>query len=108
MRVRLLGVALLCASAASFASHDDTAGARFVQTDGANVSDCLDHHAPCQSIQFALSRAQAGNTVKAAKGIYDMTGVDPESYLFGSIKASGGFSEDDHLLVQDPAANRTI
>ena len=84
MRRQLLGVTLLCVAPFSFA-HDDTVGARFVQTDGANATDCLDHDVPCQSIQFALSQADSGNTVKAAAGIYDMTGVDPESFLFGEV-----------------------
>lgn len=104
---RSLWVALLLASPLSFA-HDDTVGARFVQTDGANATDCLDHDVPCQSIQFALSKAQAGNTVKAAAGIYDMTGVDPDTFLFGSIKAAGGYSPDDHFHDQDADAHRTI
>ena len=104
---RYLWATLLFVSAVSSA-HDDTVGARFVQTDGANATDCLDHDVPCQSIQFALSKAQAGNTVKAAAGIYDMTGVDPNTFLFGSIKAAGGYSPDDHFHDQDADANRTI
>jgi choice-of-anchor B domain-containing protein len=100
-------ISLLLAASVS-ASHDDELGARFVQSTGANASDCLDHDVPCQSIQYALTQAQPGNTVKAAAGIYDMTGVDPESFLFGAIKASGGYSEDDHFSVYDPDANRTI
>jgi choice-of-anchor B domain-containing protein len=92
----------------ALSSHDDQVGARFVQVDGANASDCLDHDVPCASIQYALGQAEPGNTVKAAAGIYDMTGVPPESFLFGTIKAAGGYSEDDHYSVQDPDANKTI
>ncbi len=64
-------------------SHDDTLGARFVDPDGENVADCLEHHDPCQSIQYALEMARPGNTIKVAEGIYDVSGVDPESFLFG-------------------------
>jgi choice-of-anchor B domain-containing protein len=107
MRRCLPWITLFLITAAS-ASHDDELGARFVEGDGANASDCLDHDVPCRSIQYALEQAQPGNTVKVAAGIYDMTGVDPERFLFGTIKASGGYSEDNHFTVADPDANRTI
>jgi hypothetical protein len=100
----LIGVLL---ATGAFA-HDEIIGARYVQGDGANASDCLDHDAPCQSIQFALTQAEPGNTVRVAAGIYDMTGVDPESFLFGTRMARGGYSEDDHFSVSEPDANRTI
>ncbi len=89
-------------------SHDDVTGARFVDTDGTNATDCLDHDTPCASIAFALSRAQPGNTVKVAAGIYDMSAVEAESFLFGAIKAAGGYSEADHFTVQNEDANQTI
>jgi choice-of-anchor B domain-containing protein len=92
----------------AFASHDDELGARFVDGDGADASNCVDHDVPCASIQFALAQAEAGNTVKVAEGIYDMTGVDPESFLFGLRKAAGGYDEEDHFQVQDPDAHQTI
>jgi choice-of-anchor B domain-containing protein len=90
------------------ASHDDTVGARYVQEDGADASDCLDHHAPCRNFQYALNLAQPGNTVKVAAGIYDVTGIDPESYLFGTIHAAGGYSPEAHFHAQDPDAYKTI
>jgi choice-of-anchor B domain-containing protein len=55
-----------------------------------------------------LAQAEPGNTVKVATGIYDLSGVDPESFLFGTIKAAGGFSPDDHYAWADPDANPTI
>jgi choice-of-anchor B domain-containing protein len=89
-------------------AHDDTLGARFVQPDGANATDCLDHDVPCQTIQYALAQAEPGNTVKVGAGIYDMSGVPPESFLFGTIKAAGGYKEADHFGHSDPDANKTI
>ena len=97
---------LLLATAAP--SHDDVTGARFVNTDGSNTTDCLDHDTPCLSIVYALAQAQAGNTIKVAAGIYDMSGVAPESFLFGSIKAAGGYGEADHFTVQNEDGNPTI
>lgn len=104
---RLPWIVLMFASAA-FASHDEELGARFVHGDGADASNCLDHDVPCESIQYALAQAEPGHTVKVAEGIYDMAGVDPETFLFGLRKATGGYSEDDHFQEQDPDANRTI
>ena len=89
-------------------SHDDTLGARFVDPDGANASECLEHHEPCQSIQYALEVARPGNTIKVAEGIYDVTGVNPESFLFGVVHAQGGYEPGGHFEDRDPQANATI
>src|SRR5262245_56395562 len=89
-------------------AHDDTVGARYVEEAGVNNTDCLDHDIPCRSIQYALSQTQPGNTVKVAAGIYDVTGLDPESFLFGTTHAAGGYSPADHYHHQDPDENRTI
>jgi len=97
----LVGVTMISSS------HDDTQGARFVDPDGANASDCLEHHEPCRSIQYALAQAVPGNTIKVAAGIYDMSGIEPESFLFGVIHVQGGY-ESGHFELQDPDANPTI
>ncbi|HEY7671070.1 MAG TPA: choice-of-anchor B family protein [Gammaproteobacteria bacterium] len=108
MKHRLwLGAAALAATTA-FASHDDELGARYVEMSGANATDCLDHDVPCRSIQYALAQAEPGNTVKVAAGIYDMSGVEPETFLFGTIKAAGGYTPADHFAWSDPDANPTI
>ena len=107
MRRRLPWITLFFVGAA-WASHDDELGARFVRGDGVDASSCVDHDVPCGSIQFALAQAEPGNTVKVAEGVYDMTGVDPESFLFGVTKAAGGYAADDHFHEQDPDAYRTI
>ncbi len=98
----LLSVVALVSS-----SHDGSVGVRYVDPNGVNASDCLEHHEPCQSIQYALAQALPGNTVKVAAGIYDMSGVDPESYLFGAIRAQGGY-EGGHFDYQDRDANTTV
>ena len=96
--------AMLAAVAA--VAHDEDIGARYVRPSGANATDCLDHHAPCQSIQYALAQAEPGHTVKVGEGIYDMSGVDPETYLFGTNKAAGGYADNFHEY--DPDTHRTI
>lgn len=90
------------------ASHDDTRGARFVDPDGANASDCLEHHEPCRSIEYALEVALPGNTIKVSEGIYDVTGIDPERFLFGTIHAQGGYEPGGHFELRDPEAYPTI
>jgi len=102
----LAGAVLIGLPASSH--HDDTLGARFVDPDGVNASDCLEHHDPCRSIQYALAAAEPGNTVKVAAGIYDLSGVDPETYLFGVRHAQGGYEPGGHFDEQDPDAHPTI
>lgn len=92
----------------AWSSHDDSIGARYVDLQGLNAADCIEHHEPCRSIQYALSRAEPGNTVKVAAGIYDMSGVEPETFLFGVIHAQGGYEPGGHFDSQDPSAYPTI
>jgi choice-of-anchor B domain-containing protein len=109
MPTRLIVVfgALICAFAAR-ASHDETIGARFVDVRGADVGLCLDHGAPCASLQYALKAAQPGNTVKVGAGIFDLRNVDPESFLHGPVHATGGFSDDDHYESSRPEVVRSV
>ncbi len=99
------GVVLLIAPVSS---HDDTRGARFVGPDGANATACLEHHDPCLSIQYALEQAGPGNTIKVAEGIYDVTGIDPERFLFGTVHAQGGYEPGGHFEARDPDVYPTI
>ena len=57
-------------------SHDDTVGARYVDPDGINVSDCRNTTNPAAASSTRSRRPSPGNTVKVAAGIYDMSGVD--------------------------------
>jgi choice-of-anchor B domain-containing protein len=106
--VRLAGIAGLLCLVFPASSHDDTRGARFVEPDGIDATNCLEHHEPCRSIQYALEIAEPGNTVKVAAGIYDMSGVDPESFLFGVNHAQGGYEPHGHFEDPDPDAYPTI
>ena len=101
----LAGLALLVVPVSS---HDDTLGARFVDAGGADAADCLEHHEPCASIQYALARARPGNTIKVSAGVYDVTGVEPESFLFGGIHAQGGYEPAGHFEERDPEAYPTV
>jgi choice-of-anchor B domain-containing protein len=105
---RFLAPALLTVAGAAGASHDESIGARFVQANGADAGTCLDHHAPCFSMQYALAQAQPGNTVKVGAGIFDLTGVDPNTFLHGPVHATGGYDATDHFLESRPLRVRSI
>ncbi|HWJ06188.1 MAG TPA: choice-of-anchor B family protein [Steroidobacteraceae bacterium] len=105
---RTLGLALLAIAANATASHDESVGARFVQPGGVDAGTCLDHHAPCVSIQYALERAEPGNTLKVGAGIFDLRGVDPETFLYGAVHATGGYGDADHYYESRPREVQSI
>jgi choice-of-anchor B domain-containing protein len=105
---RLLIIALLGVAGSAAASHDESIGARFVQPGGVDAGDCLDHHTPCVSVQYALARAEPGNTVKVGAGIFDLSGVDPETFLHGPVHATGGYGDADHYYESRPLAVQSI
>lgn len=98
----------LLAVASSAAAHDESAGARFVQSGGVDTGNCLDHHAPCLSMQYALAQAEPGNTVKVGAGIFDLTGVNPETFLHGTVHATGGYGDADHYNESRPLEVQSI
>ncbi|HUQ52288.1 MAG TPA: choice-of-anchor B family protein [Gammaproteobacteria bacterium] len=105
---KALALLSICVAPAALASHDESLGARFVQSGGVDAGNCLDHHAPCLSIRYALEQAQPGNTVKVGAGIFDLRGVDPNRYLHGPVHATGGYDELDHYLESRPSAVQSI
>lgn len=110
MSATRIGALILAAFAASaaLASHDESVGARFVLAGGLDAGNCLDHHAPCTSVQYALRQAEPGNTVKVGAGIFDLTGVDPETFLHGTVHAQGGYDGIDHYTESRPLEVRSI
>ncbi len=99
---------ILLALAGAAVAHDESVGARFVLANGVDAGDCLDHHAPCVSMQYALAQAEPGNTVKVGAGIFDLTGVDPETFLHGPVHAAGGYDATDHFVESRPLQVRSI
>ena len=75
-----------------------------MQPGGIDAGNCLDHHAPCVSIHYALAQAEPGNTVKVGAGIFDLTGIDPETFLHGPVHATGGY--DEPITTRVAAARR--
>jgi len=107
LRATLLAGAAVT-SVAALASHDESIGARFVQPSGVDVGNCLDHDAPCVSIRYALAQAEPGNTVKVGTGVFDLSGLDPESYLYGPVRATGGYDDADHYFESRPAEVQSV
>ena len=105
---RVLIMALLGVAGSAAASHDESIGARFVQPGGVDAGNCLDHHAPCVSIQYALAQAEPGNTVKVGAGIFDLSGVDPETFVHGPVHATGGYGDADHYYESRPLEVQSI
>src|SRR5215510_3906386 len=101
---RPLVLALLAVAGSAAANHDESVGARFVQPGGIDAGTCLDHHAPCVSMQYALAQAEPGNTVKVGAGIFDLTGVNLETFLHGPVHATGGYGAADHFGESRPVA----
>ena len=107
---RALAAALAAAAVLTTirASHDESVGARFVLPGGVDAGNCLDHHSPCVSIRYALAQAQPGNTVKVGAGIFDLSGIEPESYLHGPVHAAGGYDGADHFVESRPERVQSI
>jgi choice-of-anchor B domain-containing protein len=103
-----IAIVLGLGAPATRAAHDESLGARFVQLGGVDAGECLDHDAPCRSIAYALAQAEPGHTVKVGAGVFDMTGVDPETFLHGPIRATGGYDDTDHYLESRPAAVQSV
>jgi choice-of-anchor B domain-containing protein len=101
-------LALLAIASSVAASHDESLGARFVQPGGTDAGTCLDHHAPCVSIQYALEQAEPGHTVKVGAGIFDLRGVDPATFLHGPVHATGGYGNADHYYESRPLQVQSI
>ncbi len=103
-RSSALALTLLALAGNAAASHDESVGARFVQPGGVDAGNCLDHHAPCVSMQYALAQAEPGNTLKVGAGIFDLRGVDPETFLHGPVHALGRLRRCRSLLRVAAAA----
>jgi choice-of-anchor B domain-containing protein len=107
-KLGILPLALSAFASLAGASHDESIGARFVQPGGTDAGNCLDHDAPCVSIEYALAQAAPGNTVKVGAGIFDLGGIDPETYLHGPVHATGGYDSADHFAESRPLHVRSI
>lgn len=103
---RLLAVLSLSYWAVTGA-HPDSVGTRYVAGSGHDEGDCTSNHHPCRTLQFALTRMNAGDAVKLASGVYELSSVDIERLAIGKEGVRGGYSAEDHFAIQDAESNPT-
>jgi len=111
MRTRYYVAPVLCLTlllpAAIVNGHDDVAGTRFVAPEGVDSGDCDENHEPCRTLQYALTRVNAGDGIKLATGSYDLSSIDVERLLLGKEGVRGGYSAEDHFQIQNAETNQT-
>jgi len=83
---------------------------RYVHTGGSDTGDCKKASAPCATIEYALTQAQKGESVRVAKGTYRFERDDPAeaiTLLGPVVNVLGGYSTTDGFAQQDTNANPT-
>ena len=55
-----------------------------------------------------LPRPSSATPSRSASGIFDLSGIDPETFLHGPVHATGGYDELDHFLESRPLQVRSI
>jgi choice-of-anchor B domain-containing protein len=106
-RIAVFAALALLYPAATVFGHPDAIGTRYVAVGGQDQGDCDNNHHPCRSLQYALTRVNAGDAVKLASGSYDLSSIDIERLLIGKEGVRGGYSAEDHFQIQNAETNPT-
>jgi choice-of-anchor B domain-containing protein len=88
-------------------AHDDLVGTRYVAPSGVNQGSCESRDRPCRTLSYAMAVAHQGDAIKIGGGIYDLSGIDLDTLLFGKQGLRGGYAREDRFHVQDPLAHPT-
>lgn len=91
-----------------------TSAVRYVSPSGVDSGDCRDLSQPCRTIQYAINKANSGDIIKVAQGVYSYDAlVDPCHFLLTravvcvldkSVTVEGGYrSSDWSAPVEDPS-----
>jgi parallel beta-helix repeat protein len=82
---------------------------RYVSPTGTDFGLCNSTAYPCQTVQYAVARAAAGDTVKVAAGVYaDLNnegGLAQVVYVDKAVTIRGGYSAPGFAEPPDPEAN---
>ena len=101
----LMLILLGAASGRAMAAPLGGGTARFVAITGTDAIDCSDSAAPCQTIQWALDMAQAGDDIRVAAGVYTSAGGTVAN-ITQTVTLQGGWnSAFNH---NDPASQPTL
>lgn len=102
----MLVSALFSQGALSHSEHDK---ARFVAMDGKDQGVCDNRLRPCQTIAYAVSRANKGDKVLVAAGRYNAL-AEPEllALLSSLVPVQGGYSRVDLYQSQAPDSHPTF
>jgi choice-of-anchor B domain-containing protein len=84
-------------------SHSEADKARFVSENGADTSDCNNRFRPCQSISYAVTRANKGDKILVAEGSYNLSSSESIVYIIADTHpVLGGFNVTDNYQSQSP------
>lgn len=82
-----------------------------VATTGVDAPGCGDFASPCQTVQYALDEAEAGDEIRVAAGVYSgaasRAGMSQVVYVDKSVTIRGGYTTSD-WITPSPAANPTV
>lgn len=107
-------------SASALAPDQPTSNTIRVATTGSDASGCGSEASPCRSIQYAVGKANSGDVILVAEGIYTYNGVGLSSLCYQyTFRPSVVCIVDKHLTIRggysnsnwgssDPDANPTI
>jgi len=113
----VLGMAVLLTTIGALgvcSAPAEAAGAiRYVATTGADTGACQDPSAPCQTIQYAVDQADAGDEVRVAAGVYtdinNYGGLAQIVYLSKTLDIAGGYLTSDMFeSPPHPVAHPTV
>jgi len=109
-----VSLGVICVAALLLAASEPTRAqdtCRHVAVTGIDRGDCASASHPCRTIQYALDRADAGDLVKVAAGVYTDTnylGGRPQVLYFNKSATIRGGYGPDFAEPPDPSTNRTV
>lgn len=102
-RWRLFILLALSLSSIKTFAHGEDDKARFVAADGKDEGRCDNRFRPCQTIAYALTKANKGDAIRVAEGSYDITTPAQLVDLTNDLNpVLGGYNRLDNYQIQKP------